>query len=505
MRTLMAEATPTPEDPCPRCQAPVSIAATVCPFCRARVTVDVRVIMPLPEGRPRYQVARDVAALGPPAPDVRTAGELLQKRGAVLVRGATRLLAERVLGVLAATGAEAALEASRADPVAAVGRLVRTGGSRAGGVPGLLREHPLAAGGGALALLGGLALFFTLREAPDLTPAQIGKRAMPATALLKCKDSVGSGFFVTKELLITNAHVVCPGLKVQFGKKTLPGEVVKQDDAVDLALVRVAGARAPHLTLGDATTLSVGDPVVLLGSPQGLGESLQRGTVSHVGRGILGNVYVQIDASVNPGNSGGPLLDRKGHVVGVTTMATTSGRGIGFALPINYATHALAFVPGPSQRDWRGLSRPGVLQFEEWKARAEQEDAQEADAIRQSIDRPTLVAAVPGAQNETIAVLVQRSGWTPSTITRPFRVSRNGLRVCEGKLRVFRWVHPETDGGPEPVYIRWLRKHGLEDGLYMGFGAVGNGCRFDAVVGGEMVMEGEDGRDDRVSITPSGE
>ena len=502
MRTLMADPTLVPDDPCPRCQAPVSIAASVCPFCRARLAVDVRITMPLPDGRPRYQVARDLAALGPPAPDVRTAGELLQKRGAVLVRGATRLFAERVLGVLATTGVEAALEANRTDAVAAVGRMVRSGGSRAGGVLGFLRDHRLLGGGVALALVAGLVAFFALHEPSDLTPAEIGQRAMPATAFLKCTDSVGSGFFVTRELLITNAHVACPGIMVQFGKKTLPGEVVKQDDGVDLALIRVAGARAPHLTLGDATTLAVGDPVVLLGSPRGLGESLQRGTVSHVGRGIMGNVYVQMDANVNPGNSGGPVIDRKGRVVGITTLSA-GGQGIGFALPINYATQTLSFVPGPSQRDWRGLSRPGVLQFAEWKAKAEHEDAQEADVIRSSIDRPTLIAAVPGPQHTTVAVLMQRSGWTPASITRPFRVNRNGLRVCEGKVRVIRWVHPDTDGGPEPLYIRWLRKHGLDEGLYIGFGALeARQCTFEAVVGGEMVMEGEDGRDDHVDITP---
>lgn len=493
---------PVPSEPCPRCQAPVSLAASVCPFCRARILVDLRVTMPLPG--PRYQLARAVAHLGPPAPDVLTAGELLQRRGAVLVRGATRLFAERVLAVLTTTGVEVALEQNRTDAVAAVGRMVRGGGRRAGGVLGFVRDRPLLAGAATLAVVAPLVLFFALREPADLTPTEIGRRSMPATAFLKCRESVGSGFFVSRELLITNAHAACPGITVQFGGKTLPGEVVKQDDAVDLALIRVAGARAPHLTLGDATTLAVGDPVVLLGAPRGLGESLQRGTVSHLGRGILGNVYLQIDANVNPGNSGGPLIDRKGRVVGVTTMASTEGKGIGFALPINYATQTLAFVPGPSQRDWRGLARPGVLQFEEWRTKAEQDDEQEADAIRQSIDRPTLVAATPGNNHETIAILVQRSGWTPSPIVRPFRVNKNGMRVCEGKVRVARWVHPETDGGPEPVYIRWLRKHGLEEGLYLGFGSVGGReCSFEAVVGGEMVMEGEDGRDDHVSIVPS--
>jgi len=72
--------------------------------------------------------------------------------------------------------------------------------------------------------------------------------------------------------------------------------------------------------------------------------------------------------------------------------------------------------------------------------------------------------------------------------------------------RVGRWLHPEGDGGPEPAYLRWLRKHGLDEGLYIGVGVAGEGrqCAFEAVVGGEMVMVGEDGRDDRVSIMPSG-
>jgi len=487
----------------------VSLAAELCPFCRSRLAVDVRVLTPLVDGRGRYQVAREVVALGPPALDLRSVQDALQTQGGVVARGATRLFAQRVEDVLNRHGIDAHFEAARANPAAAVGRVVGKALPRAAGTGSALRAlggRPLLfAGAGLLALLA-VAAYLVLREPSDLTPAEIGQRALPATAVLRCKDTMGSGFFITKDLLLTNAHVVCPGLQVQLGKKTLPGEVVRQDDGVDLALVKVAGAGAPRLTLGDATTLAVGDPVVLLGSPQGLGDSLQRGTVSHVGRGIMGNVYVQIDANVNPGNSGGPLLDRKGRVVGVTSMAYTGGKGIGFALPINYATQALGFVAGPSPRDWRGLVRPEVLKFQEWTAQAEQEDAQDADEIRNSIDRPTLVAAAPGPDHTTVAVLVQRSGWTPSMVTRPFRVSRNGLRVCEGTLRVGRWLHPEGDGGPEPAYLRWLRKHGLDEGLYIGVGVAGEGrqCAFEAVVGGEMVMVGEDGRDDRVSIMPSG-
>ncbi len=164
---------------------------------------------------------------------------------------------------------------------------------------------------------------------------------------------VGSGFIVDQNgYILTNNHVAGDkGSKLVVtlsDGRNVDGITVWTDPVLDLAVVKVELTGLPVLTLGDATTLSVGEPAIAIGNPLGLEfqSTVTSGIISAVNRTIRvdtdqGANYmeglIQTDASINPGNSGGPLLNSKGEVVGINTIKVSSAEAMGFAIPINAA------------------------------------------------------------------------------------------------------------------------------------------------------------------------
>lgn len=180
---------------------------------------------------------------------------------------------------------------------------------------------------------------------------------------------VGTGFIVTPGGdIVTNNHVVAGADKVTVRLSDgtlLDATVVGTDVATDLALIRVdAGRVLPYVAWGDSRTLRVGQDVVAIGNPFGLGNSVTAGIVSALGRDIssgpLDN-FIQTDAAINRGNSGGPLFDAAGNVVGINTaIVSPSGGsvGIGFAVPSETAKAVIADLSrdGRVARGWLGVS-----------------------------------------------------------------------------------------------------------------------------------------------------
>lgn len=149
--------------------------------------------------------------------------------------------------------------------------------------------------------------------------------------------------------------------------------------------MRVTGAGARPLPLGDAMDLRTGDRVVFIGTPEGLDFTVHEGIVSHSIRSVLGLGYLQIDANVNSGNSGGPLLDPQGRIVGIVSAKVTDADGLGFALPVNYLF------------EWPLLPAPGAPpDSDSWNrvlARIDKADQREVEKARDESSRPALVGS----------------------------------------------------------------------------------------------------------------
>lgn len=162
-------------------------------------------------------------------------------------------------------------------------------------------------------------------------------------------EALGSGVIVdaARGLVITNNHVIANAVRIRVrlrDERILSAELVGTDPETDVALIRIPAENLTALPLAAPDTLRVGDFVVAIGNPFGLGQTVTSGIVSALGRtglGILGyEDLIQTDASINPGNSGGALVNLKGELVGINTAIFSQGGGnigIGFAIPANMA------------------------------------------------------------------------------------------------------------------------------------------------------------------------
>ncbi len=179
------------------------------------------------------------------------------------------------------------------------------------------------------------------------------------------RRSLGSGFIVSEDgYILTNAHVVEKADDVTvtlLDKEEFKAKVVGTDPRTDIALIKIAAKKKlPYVGLGNSEKLDVGEWVVAIGNPFGLGHTVTAGIVSAKGRIIGSGPYddfIQTDASINPGNSGGPLFNLKGEVVGINTAIIQGGQGIGFATPIQLAKSILGQLKekGKVTRGWLGV------------------------------------------------------------------------------------------------------------------------------------------------------
>lgn len=186
-------------------------------------------------------------------------------------------------------------------------------------------------------------------------------------------NSLGSGVIVSEQgLILTNDHVVASADEIEIllsdGRK-LAAKVVGTDPDTDLAVLKVEAENLPAITFAANEQLSVGDVVLAIGNPFGVGQTVTQGIVSALGRNHLGiNTYenfIQTDASINPGNSGGALIDADGNLVGVNSaIYSRSGgsMGIGFAIPANIAKHVMEqiAVDGSVTRGWIGIEAQDI-------------------------------------------------------------------------------------------------------------------------------------------------
>jgi serine protease Do len=179
---------------------------------------------------------------------------------------------------------------------------------------------------------------------------------------------LGSGFIVGADgLIVTNRHVIVDALTVRVrlsDSRELPAQLVGADAATDIALLRIKASGLPTLRLGSAEKVSVGDAVIAIGNPFGLGQSVTAGIVSARGRTLEDDPYIdflQTDAAINRGNSGGPLVSAEGTVLGVTSIIFSPNGGsvgLGFAIPAETVAAVVAEIEahGRVDRGYLGVS-----------------------------------------------------------------------------------------------------------------------------------------------------
>ena len=173
------------------------------------------------------------------------------------------------------------------------------------------------------------------------------------------EQSLGSGIIISSDGYILTANHVVQGMdeievSIPDSKQEYTAKVVGTDPPTDVAVLKIDATGLPAVTLGDSDQLEVGDVVLAIGNPFGVGQSVTMGIVSALGRngrnlGMFNRSYsiqdfIQTDAAINPGNSGGALVDADGRLIGINTMIksdTRGNEGIGFAVPINLARHVM--------------------------------------------------------------------------------------------------------------------------------------------------------------------
>ena len=220
--------------------------------------------------------------------------------------------------------------------------------------------------------------------------------------------SAGSGVIVDAEngYILTNHHVIEGADKIQislFNEDTLDAEVVGSDPATDIAVIKVEPVSLVDLPIGDSDDVEVGDFVIAIGNPFGLGHTVTSGIVSGLGRtGISRNGledFIQTDASINPGNSGGALVNMRGELVGINSaiLSRTGGNiGIGFAVPSSIAGSIMRQILdfGEVRRGLLGVSIQTI-------------DTESARALGAEVESGALVSAVePGSAAEEAGILV---------------------------------------------------------------------------------------------------
>ena len=184
--------------------------------------------------------------------------------------------------------------------------------------------------------------------------------------------AMGSGFVINPNgYIVTNNHVVDGATKISVklsDGRELPGKVVGRDAKTDIALLKVEAANLTVIPLGDSSTMQVGEPVMAIGNPFGLEQTVTTGIVSATGRAIGAGPYddfIQTDASINPGNSGGPLINARGQAIGINTAIYSQGGGsvgIGFAIPMSLAKNVVTQLAdsGKVTRGWLGVGIQAV-------------------------------------------------------------------------------------------------------------------------------------------------
>ncbi len=282
-------------------------------------------------------------------------------------------------------------------------------------------------------------------------------------------QALGSGFVISEDgFIVTNNHVIegADEILIEFRSGiTLEAELVGTDPNTDIALLKVEPETSlPHVPFGDSQAMRVGDWVMAMGNPLGQGFSVSVGVVSASGRALSGTYddYIQTDAAINRGNSGGPLFNLDGEVIGVNTaiLSPTGGSiGIGFAMSSDVVTTVVSQLRefGETRRGWLGVRIQDVspdiaegLGLEQARG-ALVTDVPEGPALEGGVEVGDVILSLDGEEIEDTRELVRMVGESAEGQTIRVVVFRDGetetLRVTLGRRETAEGVTPPSAPG----------------------------------------------------------
>ncbi|MES2662230.1 MAG: Do family serine endopeptidase [Pseudomonadota bacterium] len=264
-------------------------------------------------------------------------------------------------------------------------------------------------------------------------------------------QSAGSGVIIdaNKGIVVTNYHVIASADEIEVGLQNgamIKAELIGSDPEVDIAVLKVKSKDLSELPLADITNLQVGDFVVAIGNPFGLGQTATTGIVSALGRTGLGiegyENFIQTDASINPGNSGGALVNLKGELIGINTaiLAPSGGNvGIGFAIPIDMAHNSIKQILeyGEVRRGQLGIVIQDLTAelIQAFGLPAQQQGVIVAEVITDSpadkagVKDRDIVTALDGKPMKTSAQLRNEIGLRPAGETISIELLRDGKKL----------------------------------------------------------------------------
>ena len=267
----------------------------------------------------------------------------------------------------------------------------------------------------------------------------------------RVQNSLGSGVLVDPSgLIVTNNHVITGGTDIRVvlaDKREFEAQVLLTDERTDLAVLKIdAGEeRLPALALGDSDALEVGDLVLAIGNPFGVGQTVTSGIVSALARTKVGisdyQFFIQTDAAINPGNSGGALVDMAGELVGINTaIFSRSGGsiGIGFAIPANMVKTVIQSAESGEtvKRPWLGVELQDISQeIADSLGLARPEGAlivglhPESPLALAGLKRGDVVLAIEGKPVENAQELGYRAATSAIGSTQIIEYQRNGKRI----------------------------------------------------------------------------
>lgn len=199
-------------------------------------------------------------------------------------------------------------------------------------------------------------VLYTAKSLEEKSTVESVSSFAPAVVVIRSPAGLGSGFLINQQgYLVTNFHVIMGQKHISVTRFKKTGAELKRiihkdvrivalDPFHDLAVLQVKGKLSEPfrpIVFSPEEKTRVGEKVFVIGSPLGLERSVTEGVVSHTARNFGGRLYLQVDASVNPGNSGGPLFNSKGEVIGVINMGIPSMQGLNFAIPIRHVKYIL--------------------------------------------------------------------------------------------------------------------------------------------------------------------